>query len=647
CIVGCDARAGALERIRSIGLEPGSAPATHSPPLLIAGLCTPWLLEAALRSTPPMADGFTPWIFIVEPDPARGARALAMLDLTEHLRDPSGPRVRLLSGPEAIPHLQDLLVSRMTCSLPHCVLTDPQADQTLIGAITTALDEVRRLQEQRIHAAQRTIDEQQPDASRAVERIRSGDALRVLMPVSRYTNFVRHSATDLGAALESLGHTVTTLTEPDPHSTLSRLAYLEAFAALQPDLILLINHPRWRLAGALPDRAASICWIQDAMGHLYEDVRSKQGPLDFFVGHRFHELIDRFGYRADRMIDCCVPVSSTKFHNGLVSPELTTRFTCDVAFATRHSETPEAMVDRLTREAGPGSIMARIIERTSEQLHELFESGEPSFMLRETQRLAADSFRAATGRDPDDRSIDEVSRLVVMPLADRIVRHRVIGWAAEICDRRRWTLALYGTGWEHHPTLGRYARGELPHGEELRAAYQCAGVHLHASAHSLIHQRVIECLFSGGRVLCYERAIDAAVIRRHVLGNLLRTTTPDSIEPDRSHCYSIDRHIELVAYLARCEQLGLVEAWMTENQIRIPADRVDPFIGSASDAHDTVQASLTDMILDRWSFKGFESLEASLCSLLSPREKEPAADCGDIRDTAWNGYSNECVVARV
>jgi hypothetical protein len=543
----------------------------------------------------------------------------AMLDLTEHLRDPSGPRVRLLSGPEAIAHLQDLLSARLTCSLPRTVLTDPQADQTLIGAITAALDEVRGLQEQRIHAAQRTIDEQQPDASRAVERICSGEALRVLMPVSRYTNFVRHSAADLGAALESLGHTVRTLTEPDPHSTLSRLAYLEAFAALQPDLILLINHPRWRLAGALPDRAASICWIQDAMGHLYEDVRSKQGPLDFFVGHRFHELIDRFGYRADRMIDCCVPVSTTKFHDGPVSSELATRFTCDVAFATRHSETPEAMVDRLTREAGSDSVMARIIERTSEQLHELFESGQPTFMLTETHKIAVDSFRAATGRDPDERSIDEVSRLLVMPLADRLLRHRVIGWTAELCERRQWSLALYGTGWEHHPTLARYARGELLHGEELRAAYRCAGVHLHASAHSLIHQRVIECLFSGGRVLCHRRGADLAEMRWRLLSLLARSASPDAHEDDGSPLYHRDTHPGVRQHLDRCQRLGITEVLQRGDAMRIDVKFLEHYrtIGLSADK-DT--ACLNEAVIDTASFSDAQQLETALAHAIDQQD---------------------------
>lgn len=70
--------------------------------------------------------------------------------------------------------------------------------------------------------------------------------------------------------------------------------------------------------------------------------------------------------------------------------------------------------------------------------------------------------------------------------------------AAAICARRGWRLNLYGRGWASHPTLAAFARGEAQHGEDLRAAYRQAGVHLHASINGNTHQRLAECALSGG-----------------------------------------------------------------------------------------------------------------------------------------------------
>lgn len=46
--------------------------------------------------------------------------------------------------------------------------------------------------------------------------------------------------------------------------------------------------------------------------------------------------------------------------------------------------------------------------------------------------------------------------------------------------------------------LGPFAAGLTEHGEELRAAYQCAAVNLHLCLTTLMHQRPMECVLSGG-----------------------------------------------------------------------------------------------------------------------------------------------------
>jgi hypothetical protein len=466
----------------------------------------------------------------------------------------------------------------------------------------------------------------------------------VLIPVSRYTNFVQHSAADLGAALRSLGHEPTILAEPAPHTLLSRLGYLRAWASANPDLLLSINHPRWRTSSALPERAPSICWVQDAMAHLFEDAATKQGKHDFIVGYRFHELTERFSYRADRVIDAVLPVSTEKFHDGPVDPELQKRFTCDVAFATRQSETPDAMRDRLRAEASGSPAMIRVIDHLFESLRERIDRAELSFTLKDCHELSREALQAVGHSEPEPEAVDEVYRLVLMPLADRIVRDLVAHRTAAICDRRGWSFALYGTGWENHPTLARYARGELAHGEHLRAAYQCAGVHLHASAHSLVHQRSIECLFSGGRILCYRRPCDAAVVRRHTFGTLLTTTAPDRIDGDGTRVYSISSHAVLSDYTAMLNHLGVGEPWLHDGEIRIPETNIELLSQIAARPTNTGLARLTRLLLKRFSFDDADTMEASLEAVLNGGTP---ADDAELRTVSHENYASNQVVAAI
>lgn len=640
-LIGCDAGREADRVLEAAGLVPGRVPDTHLPPLLIAGMSTPVLLQRAIEATPALTNGYTPRIIVVEPDTGRAERALGAMDAAI---DPQ--RIAILSGEGALDRLAEDLASRLDCTLPRTVLRDPMAPDELHDAVGSLLRDTASEQKRQTDLALGEATRCLQPAESAAARVRDGGSLRVLLPVSRHSSFVHHSAEDLRAALERLGHRVRTLDEPDAHSTLSKLGYLRAAIETDPDLILLINHPRWRLGDALPPGPVSVCWVQDAMPHLFQDAQKNQGEYDFFAGYRFPELVERFGYRADRTIDAVLPVSTTKFHRGPVDPALRERFTCDVAFATRQSETPEAMRDRLRAESSGASATIAVIDHLYEALRERICADEFPFTHRISFELAREALRAAGHAGAGPKAVDEVYRLVLMPLADRIVRDVVTHRAAVICERRGWSLALYGRGWEHHPTLAQYARGELTHGEELRAAYHCAGVHLHASAHSLIHQRSIECLFSGGRILSYRRRIDAGFVRSHTLGTLLRTGEPDRIDPDGAFCYGAGTHPELGAYLNTLDRIGTSDPWRCAGEIRVPADRIQTLRTVAARASESGVARLTHLVLDRCSFDDEDSLEASLEAVLNRSHDADGYDHQTLLRAAQENYAIDRVVAR-
>jgi len=93
---------------------------------------------------------------------------------------------------------------------------------------------------------------------------------------------------------------------------------------------------------------------------------------------------------------------------------------------------------------------------------------------------------------------------VVKPLGDRVVRHQMLAWAADIARERGWRMHVYGRGWERARELidaGAVVMGPIQHGDALRRCYQSAACHLHASISTSLHQRVLECVLSGGLML--------------------------------------------------------------------------------------------------------------------------------------------------
>lgn len=635
-ISGCDANAHAAAVLKRSNLATDRIPSDHLPPLLTAGLSTPHLLHSALRATRPLTNGYTPRIFIVEPDEQRATRALSMLRLDEDLgSDPASERLSLFVGEGAIESLGEALGSTIDCTLPRSVMLDALAPKPLAEAVQSTLTDLHERQRAAVDAEAARIERDTQTLEQAVARVRAGTGLRVVIPVSRHSNFVRHSASDLAEALRSLGHHPTILTEPEPHRVLSRLGYLRAWADTNPDLVLSINHPRWRTSSALPERAPSICWVQDAMPHLFEDAASKQGEHDFIVGYRFHELTERFGYRSDRVVDAVLPVSTTKFHDGPVDDALRERFTCDVAFATRQSETPEAMRNRLRADMPANSPASLAVDRAFEILRERIDTDAAAFTAGEFATIAQQSLEGAGARSDDARALDEVIRLIVMPLADRLLRHLVVAWTAEICKKRGWSFALYGSGWENHPTLARHARGELTHGEELRAAYRCAGVHLGASAHSLVHQRTVECLFSGGRVICYRRLADLADTRFRLFARLA-STTPDRTADDGGPEYLADRNPDVAEHFARYERLGRCEGRRFGDALRLKREHLDRFRQTpmaGDDAFDTVGRA----IIDGFSFATRAELESMIERSLhpSPADEDRVRELRDHAACCW------------
>jgi len=463
----------------------------------------PWLLERVLKATRSRPQGYTPRLLIVADDgPGAVLDALAMTNLAPVLR---GASTRWFFGPDAINEIGDELNTLWRWAIAPTVIAD--IDSAAASAARRCVDESRQHQQDRLRALVDATSAHRRSRQEWGERfMRAGatgePALRVLLPSTRYSTYVRHAAEDLASAIGRAGDEARVLLEPERDLRPAATFELDAHAEFTPDLTIGVNWPRAARPNAWPDGAPAVCWVQDMLGPLLDPaIGAAQNELDYTAGLVNGALTKDFGYPASRTFFHTTPACPVTFHPSTGTPTLPP---ADVAYVSHQSATPEAYAEQLLRAATSpaerdvlGKIFRAVDAHSDESPHDY------NTLLAITRNcLDGDSSPAA---------VDRFHLMATLPLLERRRRHVMIGWAAEICERHGLTLALYGSGWKPGP-YATHARGPIEHDAQLRDCYQHARCHLHASLSTNAHQRVFECALSGGLMLRRGPSPDIPVI---------------------------------------------------------------------------------------------------------------------------------------
>ncbi len=513
----------------------------YTRPVALAGRCVAVTASLALEATARAHLGYTPRLHVVEPDAVRLGEGLAELAATRHAAIDdllASERIEWHLGDRALDSLAEDLAARLDTILPDRVLAAQGSDPRTPRAVAHALEVAHAAQARRLellHACVRTLYHDRSPAwwsERFAQRLATRRPLNVLVVTSRFTTFVRHAAADLAASLRRAGHHAEVLIEPDLHSNLAACAHLEAFRRHEPDLVVCANHPRTALGDACPANVPFVCWVQDAMPHLFDaSVGDRSTPLDFLVGHLFNDLFERHRFPVARALPFPVVADAAKFHDGPITTEQLESHACDVAIVSHHGETPDALHRRLVASARANSpAFADTLERLLDPVVAATAAARATPLHAAIDAACRRVLEDAGIADPRARSM--AFRGYAMPMADRLLRHQVVGWAADICQRHHLSLRLHGRGWDAHPDLSHLAAGELDHGDDLRAAYRAARLHLHVAAGALLHQRVIECFLSRGCCLVFHHREALAGLKTAAQLDLL-DAPPDHVDDAR------------------------------------------------------------------------------------------------------------------
>lgn len=609
-------------------------PGNPAKPSTIEGIFPPWILERLWRTTPRARDGYRTRISVVQESEAEALDALACTDLREIIAD---DRVEFFIGAGAGERYAEVLNARAHTRAVGPAVTLATVRRRATPGVSESIQRFAASQQAEHNRLQAEVADIYRDRDAAWWRARyanPGEPLRVLIPTCRYSTFVKHSSADLADAFRAAGWEARVLIEPDDTSHMSSLAYLRAISELRPDLVVLINYTRVGIGSFFPPTLPFICWLQDAMPHQFDPaLAAKQGPFDFLAGYLHPELFTEFGFSRDRGAVFPVAVSPRKFHAGPVSSAERDRLACDIAYVSHQSETPEAMHARLVREAAAQEpLAARIFEDLRPVVTEIARECATREHMVALRKAAQEASRRVLGSDPPPGTVTLITRQYCYPLADRVIRHQTLAWAARIAERRGWSLNIHGRGWEAHPTLARHARGELAHDEELRASYQCAGVHLHASSSWLLHQRIMECALSGGLPLTRLKQSDLIQWGQAVLHTMALecqcVMERRNGAGSRECGFAVADHAAAMEYTAQLQRLGEPSSW----DLWLHPKRYDEF-RSAGRAGAEPPAGWVLGDLSETTFRSEEELEARI---------EQA-----LQDRAWRTRTSQLIASRV
>ena len=513
---------------------------------VLVGIDKPDAVLSALRAVPEV-EGECNWpVFVLEPDESIPAHA-GFEQISAH------PRTRVFTGAGCAEALIAWCRDRIEYAPPSVVHEAGSRTADIARHVSTGLRGV--LDDQRVATEEIRARLESLGASRGLAywanrfaAIRDGATPRVMIMTSLFTTFLRFTAEDLAEAFDAGGADARLLIEPDDATAFTPLMVMREIEVFDPDVVLVLNYTRDQLAKYFPEGRPFVCWVQDAMNHMFQPSAGTPSALDFIAGHVYDDSTMRRGYDGDAVLRFPVPVSTRKFAPSPVADTDRERFACDIAYVSHQSEPADRYHTRIATQFPPSHhpALVRCFGRVRDAVLGWSDAAQEHALDAAIGELVEN-----LGQSGDPAAASIVRTQYVHPIAERMLRHQMLGWAGKIAEDRGLRFRLYGSGWDNHPTLARFAHGPVTHGDDLRACYQSAAVHLHASALGCGHQRVIECAFSGGLPLC-RRSWDEQYRRDW---ERMTTFLERGLEPDASlvrwkwPAYAVETHPELAGIL--------------------------------------------------------------------------------------------------
>ncbi len=310
------------------------------------------------------------------------------------------------------------------------------------------------------------------------DRIRS-KKLRILLPASNYSTFVKYATRDMAEGFKKLGCEVFIEIEEEgaPIGIRGDIC-LKNLIEFRPDFIFVINHLRYERSW-FPRNIPYVTWVQDKLEHVSsgEYLNELTNNDILFTQTFYDELID-VGY--NDVLRLPVPVNLNKFNKVPENDE----WAFDISYVN-HAPTKIFPVKDQT---GENYIRSDIV--FSILAEEINREGNNVISILDYRKLLSDTLAGQP-------NLDWVLEMIRDTIGNYLHRTIVIDWLIE----NGYKPALYGKGWQDMPAYSSMAKGEISHGMELATIYNESKINLHMHPYTTTHQRVFESIASGGFLL--------------------------------------------------------------------------------------------------------------------------------------------------
>jgi tetratricopeptide (TPR) repeat protein len=310
------------------------------------------------------------------------------------------------------------------------------------------------------------------------------DPMRIMIQTCRYTTFIYNNSRQLADALCGQGHEIVLLEEGDEHHHWVGPLYVRSeISRFRPDLFIRTNFLRQEDSAHTPSAMPFLTWVMDyCPAHLGASRPERLLPHDYLTGFTKLALCER-GYPAIRYLTSAVPSFASVYFAPACGPR---EYRWDVSFVSHHSTPVEKWIDRF-RSVGHKPEVTRFVEALYEELGQKYRAGE---VICHLDAQLGTAFADRLAPHPRPAWIHDY----FVQLCNLFFRQTVLGWIAESGH----SLAIFGNGWNEHPTLARHARGPVAAGTALREVYRSSRINLQLMVTGNFHQRVIDGLLAGG-----------------------------------------------------------------------------------------------------------------------------------------------------
>lgn len=315
--------------------------------------------------------------------------------------------------------------------------------------------------------------------------------LRVLLPASRYTVFVRYAVRDMADALTALGCTCMVLMEGEQENAGMRAdIFVEHIREFKPDLVISMNHNRGE---RIPENLPWINWVQDELDATFGAQRARSsGKHDFwgYVHPHWREKLRRCGYPEERFFHFPLGTNTSRFQPCVKGGSGFSR-SSEISYVANCSSTAQEEFDNF--QASISAEYRGLFERVFCQAASAFEQNTPLWDGEDYVRLIQGIAEQYGQRFPVEQAAKIADRFWHL-IGGRFYRQEPLVWLSEA----GYDLALYGHGWEKHPLLAKHARGYATHGEALSRIYSTSAINLSIHETGNYTARIFDGFASGG-----------------------------------------------------------------------------------------------------------------------------------------------------